>query len=158
MSVVDWVCKKISLESASERLSAITISRQQVLPSKRDACANVTTCCSINLKLSTFVSSRPRRFRDVRDVTGQACRGNFALCFKLPLVTWIAQTGLGTRLKALYWHRVQSNLRSGSIFVSLWKLHGETKRVPDTNLLRNVCRLLFWLIDICRISQPKLLT
>ena len=46
MSVVDWVCKKISLESASERLSAITISRQQVLPSKFDACANVTTCCS----------------------------------------------------------------------------------------------------------------
>ena len=45
MSVVDWVCKKISLESASERLSAITISRQQVLPSKLDACANVTTCC-----------------------------------------------------------------------------------------------------------------
>ena len=30
MSVVDWVCKKIALESASERLSAITISRQQV--------------------------------------------------------------------------------------------------------------------------------
>ena len=45
MSVVDWVCKKISLESASERLSAIAISRQQVLPSKFDACANVTTCC-----------------------------------------------------------------------------------------------------------------
>ena len=47
MSVVDWVCKKISLESASERLSAITISRQQVLLSKLDACANVTTCCSL---------------------------------------------------------------------------------------------------------------
>ena len=31
------------------------------------------------------------------------------------------------------------------------------KREPDINLLRNVCRLLFWLIDICRISQPKLL-
>ena len=46
MSVVDWVCKKISLESASQRLSAIAISRQQVLPSKFDACANVTTCCS----------------------------------------------------------------------------------------------------------------
>ena len=45
MSVVDWVCKTISLESASERLSAITISRQQALPSKLDACANVTTCC-----------------------------------------------------------------------------------------------------------------
>ena len=45
MSVVDWVCKKISLESASEQLSAITISRQQVLPSKLGACANVTTCC-----------------------------------------------------------------------------------------------------------------
>ena len=52
-----------------------------------------------------------------------------------------------------------SNLRSGSIFVSLWKLHcdgqGETKREPDTNLLPNVCRPI--LIDICRISQPKLL-
>ena len=39
------------------------------------------------------------------------------------------------------------NLRSGSIFVSLLKLHsggqGETKREPDTNLLRNVCRPLF---------------
>ena len=32
MSVVDWVCKKFSLESATEQLSAITISRQQVLP------------------------------------------------------------------------------------------------------------------------------
>ena len=53
------------------------------------------------------------------------------------------------------------NLRSGSIFVSLWKLHssgqGETKREPDTNLLGNVCRPLFWLIDICRISQSELL-
>ena len=53
------------------------------------------------------------------------------------------------------------NLRSGSIFVSLWKLHfggqDETKREPDTNLLRNVCRPLFWLIDICRISQSGLL-
>ena len=29
MSAVDWVCKKISLESASEQLSAITIFRQQ---------------------------------------------------------------------------------------------------------------------------------
>ena len=46
MSVVDWICKKTSLESASEQLSAITISRQKVLPSKLDACANVTTCCS----------------------------------------------------------------------------------------------------------------
>ena len=52
-------------------------------------------------------------------------------------------------------------LRSGFIFVSLWKWHssgqGETKREPDTNLLRSVCHPLFWLIDICRISQPKLL-
>ena len=46
MSAIDWVCKKISLESASGQLSAITISGQQVLPSKTDACANVTTCCS----------------------------------------------------------------------------------------------------------------
>ena len=42
--------------------------------------------------------------------------------------------------------------RSGSIFVSL-----KTKTEPDTNLLPNVCRPLFWLIDICRINQPKLL-
>ena len=53
------------------------------------------------------------------------------------------------------------NLRSGSIFISLWKLYsggqGETKREPDTNLLRNVCHPLFWLIDICRISQSELL-
>ena len=53
------------------------------------------------------------------------------------------------------------NLISGSILVSLWKLHsgrqGKTKREPDTNLLRNICRPLFWSIDICRISQPKLL-
>ena len=41
MSAVDWVCKKISLEGASEQLSPITISCQEVL-----ACANVTTCCS----------------------------------------------------------------------------------------------------------------
>ena len=45
MSVVDWVCKKITLESASKQLSAITISRQEVLPSKLHAYANVTTCC-----------------------------------------------------------------------------------------------------------------
>ena len=31
MSAVDWVCKKISLESASEQLSAVTISRQQAI-------------------------------------------------------------------------------------------------------------------------------
>ena len=45
MSAVHWVCKKISLKSASDELSAITISRQQVPPSKLDACANDTTCC-----------------------------------------------------------------------------------------------------------------
>ena len=45
MSAVDWVCKKISLESASEELSAIMISCQQVLPSRPDAYANVITCC-----------------------------------------------------------------------------------------------------------------
>ena len=37
--------QKISPESASGQLSAITISGQQLLPSKLDACANVTTCC-----------------------------------------------------------------------------------------------------------------
>ena len=30
MSAIDWICKKISLESASGQLSAITISGQQV--------------------------------------------------------------------------------------------------------------------------------
>ena len=54
-----------------------------------------------------------------------------------------------------------TNLRSGSIFVLLCKIHssgqGETKIEPGTNLLRNVFHPLFWLIDICRISQPKLL-
>ena len=45
MSAIDWICKKISLESASGQLSAITISGQQGLRSKLDACANVTTCC-----------------------------------------------------------------------------------------------------------------
>ena len=45
MSAIDWVCKKISLESASGQLLAITISCQRVLPSKLDACVNVTTCC-----------------------------------------------------------------------------------------------------------------
>ena len=66
MSVVDWVCKKISLESASEQLSAITISRQQVLPSKLDACANVTTwCCKIEgLKIREKKGS-PRECCDV---------------------------------------------------------------------------------------------
>ena len=52
---------------------------------------------------------------------------------------------------------VTFNLRSGSIFVSLWKLHSggqdETKREAE----RNVCRPLFWLIDICRINQSELL-
>ena len=42
------------------------------------------------------------------------------------------------------------NLRSGSVFVSLCKKHsgeqGETKRQPDTNLIRNVCAHFFdWL-------------
>lgn len=45
--------EKISLESAWEQLSANTISRQQLSTSasqqcKPDACAKVTTCCSIN--------------------------------------------------------------------------------------------------------------
>ena len=76
MSAVDWVCQKIALESASDQLSAITSTSQsrprallrmerdqeriakpvstgvengqQVLPSKRYACANVTTCCCVN--------------------------------------------------------------------------------------------------------------
>ena len=65
------------------------------------------------------------------------------------------------RSHSVFFYFYFPNLRSGSIFVSLLKLHsgwqGETKRHPDTNLLRNVCRPLFWLIDICRISQPKLL-
>ena len=55
-----------------------------------------------------------------------------------------------------------TSLRTSSIFVSLRKYHsdgqGETKREPDINLLRNVYRPLIWLIGICWISQPKLLT
>ena len=60
------------------------------------------SCSHPRLRLSNLVTSRPRRFRDVRDVSCQACRRNFALGFEPPLVTWIAQIGLGTRLKALY--------------------------------------------------------
>ena len=41
--------QKNLLESASGQPSAITISGQQGLPSKFDACANVTTCCSFGL-------------------------------------------------------------------------------------------------------------
>jgi len=96
-----------------------------------------------------------------------ALLANFiSICFRLCLMLWsngplkvtkaanfaIIQTMMST---------VQVNLRSGSIFVLLWKLHsgghGEMKREPDTNLLQNVCRPPFWSIDICRISQPKLL-
>ena len=68
MSVVDWVYKKISLESASERLSAISISRQQVLPSKFDAYANVTTCCSLRntCDRSIMVSKRALDLGHVR--------------------------------------------------------------------------------------------
>ena len=58
-------------------------------------------------------------------------------------------------LEAYIW----SNLRSGSIFVSLWKLNsggqGERKREPDTNLLRNICRPLFWLIDIAESTNQN---
>ena len=50
---------------------------------------------------------------------------------------------------------------SGSIFDSPCPpgcyFQSETKKEPDTNLIRNVFRPLFWLIDICRISQSKLL-
>ena len=49
MSAIDWACKKISPKSASGQLSAITISCQQLLPSKLDACANVTTCCFLHV-------------------------------------------------------------------------------------------------------------
>ena len=68
MSVVDWVCKKISLESASERLSAIAISRQQVLPSKFDACANVTTCCSTGVDFAV-----PIAFKIAKKEQGKCC-------------------------------------------------------------------------------------
>ena len=56
MSAIDWVCKKISLESASGQLSAITISGQQVLPSKLDAWANVTTCCYLTPRLLNLIN------------------------------------------------------------------------------------------------------
>ena len=71
---------------------------------------------------------------------------------------------LQTLHNGLVWMKILSvklNLRSGSIFISLWKLHsggqGETETEPDTNLLPNVFRPLLWLIYICRISQPRLL-
>ena len=47
--------QKNLLESALGQLSAITISGQQVLPSKLDACANVTTCCSMAQERSRVV-------------------------------------------------------------------------------------------------------
>ena len=77
MSVVDWVCKKISFESASERLSDITISRQQVLPSKLDACANVTTCCSVRQ-----VGENPGNEVDCTHLQHQK---NFPLIFACPV-------------------------------------------------------------------------
>ena len=65
------------------------------------------------------------------------------------------------RMKTNSCCHTSTNLRSVSIFVVLCKIHssgqGETKREPGTDLLRNVFHPLFWLIDICRISQPKLL-
>ena len=100
----------IPAKTCSKKTVAITFSRQNDVGSC--ACAHalvrigkvsfLQSSSSENRKLSKLVTSRPRRFRDVRDVSCQACRGNFALGFEPPLVTWIAQTGLGTRLKALY--------------------------------------------------------
>ena len=100
----------ILAKTRNKKTMAITFSRQNDVGSC--ACAHallrigkvsfLQSFSSENLKLSNLVTSRPRRFRDVRDVFCQACRRNFALGFKPPLVTWIAQTGLGTRLKALY--------------------------------------------------------
>ena len=54
MSAVDWVCQKISLESASEQLSAITISRQRVLSSKHDACATLPPAVGYRLSPDHF--------------------------------------------------------------------------------------------------------
>ena len=55
--------QKNLVESASERLLAITISGQQVLPSKLDACANVTTCCSfLQVCLNYSLSIHNTRF------------------------------------------------------------------------------------------------
>ena len=76
MSAVDWVCKKISLESASEQLSDITIPRQQVLPSRLDACANVTTCCS----WQAFEKEGKGSFRHERNAPFA-----FLSCLKRPL-------------------------------------------------------------------------
>ena len=100
----------ILAKARNKKTMAITFSRQNDVGSC--ACAHallrigkvsfLQSSSSENLRLSNLVTSRPRRFRDVRDVSCQACRGNFALGFEPPLVTWIAQIGLGTRLKALY--------------------------------------------------------
>ena len=77
MSVVDWVCKKISLESTSEQLSAITISRQQVLPSKLDACANVTTCCWVVQVLEAVSIKHGLRTADYGLRTGYKIRTRY---------------------------------------------------------------------------------
>ena len=88
----------ILAKTRSKKTMAITFSPQNDVGSC--SCAHallrigkvlfLQSSSSENLKLSNLVTNRPRRFRDVRDVSCQACRGNFALGFKPPLVTWIA--------------------------------------------------------------------
>ena len=93
--------------------------------------------------------------RIMRDISLIFNEFRVALCDFCAFYTWIFENRVSKNINSFY------NLRWGSIFDSLWKLHsggqGETKREPDTKRLRNVFRPLFWLIDICRISQPKLL-
>ena len=65
MSAVDWVCQKISLESASEQLSAITISRQRVLSSKHDACATLPPAVSIAMVKDCYFHMREGPDREI---------------------------------------------------------------------------------------------
>ena len=82
--------------------------------------------------------------RIVRDISLIFYEFRVALCDFCAFFTWIFENRVSKNINSF------CNLRSGSIFVSLWKLHsggqGETKREPDTKRLRNVFRPLFdWL-------------
>ena len=66
MSAIDWVCKKISLESTAfghyDLLST----------SKLDACANVTTCClnpvHLNRQINFSVAKENKRSKHFKNI------------------------------------------------------------------------------------------
>ena len=80
--------------------------------------------------------------RIVRDISLIFYEFRVALCDFCAFFTWIFENRVSKNINSF------CNLRSGSIFVSLWKLHsggqGETKREPDTKRLRNVFHPLFY--------------